>query len=62
MQIDRQTIEQAILNFLTAQYNKKTEKEQKQLDKAIADNDVEKVAQLQAVLKTEQEKYQKIFV
>lgn len=59
MQIDRQTIEQAILNFLTAQYNKKTEKEQKQLDKAIADNDVEKVAQLQAVLKTEQEKYQK---
>lgn len=59
MQIDRQTIEQAILNFLTAQYNKKTEKEQKQLDKAIADNDVEKVAELNEILRPFKEKYQK---
>lgn len=57
--IDEQTIKQAISAFLTAQYNKKTEKEQKQLAKAIADNDVEKVAQLNEILQPFKEKYQK---
>lgn len=59
LQIDETKIRQAILAFLTAQYDKKTEKEQKQLAKAIEDNDVAKVAQLQAFLQPFKDKYQK---
>lgn len=50
---------QAINDFLTAQYNKKTEKEQKQLAQAIADNDTAKIAQLNAVLAPFKDKYKK---
>lgn len=59
LQIDKTTIEKAIQAFLTAQYDKKTEKEQKQLAKAVEDNDVAKVAELQAFLQPFKDKYQK---
>lgn len=45
--------------FLTAQYDKKTEKEHKQLAKAIEDNDVAKIAELNAFLQQFKDKYQK---
>ncbi|WP_290000656.1 hypothetical protein [Faucicola atlantae] len=57
--ITEQQVKDAIQAFLTAQYDKKTEKEQKQLAKAIEDNDVAKIAELNAFLQPFKEKYQK---
>lgn len=59
LQIDENTIRQAIQAFLTAQYDKKTEKEQKQLAKATQDNDMGKVAELNEILQPFKGKYQK---
>ena len=42
-------VKDAIQAFLTAQYDKKTEKEHKQLAKALEDNDVAKIAELNAL-------------
>lgn len=39
-QLSREQIKDAIQAFLDAQYDKKTKTEQKQLEKAIEDNDV----------------------
>lgn len=55
--ITKEQIQKAIQSFLTAQYNKKTEKEQKQLAKAIEDNDVVKIAELNEFLAPFKEKY-----
>lgn len=55
--INEQQIKQAIQAFLTAQYDKKTEKEQKLLAKAIEDNDVAKIAELNDLLQPFKDKY-----
>ncbi len=47
----------AVKAFLASQYNKKTEKEQKQLDKAIEDNDLAKISLLKQTLIDAKEKY-----
>lgn len=52
-------VKDAVQAFLTSQYDKKTEKEQKQLEKAIADNDSDKIATLQQTLADAKEKYSK---
>lgn len=52
-------VKDAIQAFLTTQYDKKTEKEHKQLAKAIEDNDVAKIAELNAFLQPFKDKYQK---
>ena len=57
--IHAQQVADAIQAFLTAQYDKKTEKEQRLLAKAIEDNDLAKVAELNAALKPIKEKYAK---
>lgn len=57
--ITNQQIKDAIQAFLTAQYDKKTEKEQKQLAKAIEDNDVAKIAELNVALQPIKDKYAK---
>lgn len=57
--ITQQQIKDAIQAFLMAQYDKKTEKEQKQLAKAIENNDVAKIDELNAALKPIKEKYAK---
>lgn len=59
LKLNEQHIKDAIQAFLTAQYDKKTEKEQKQLAKAIEDNDVAKIAELNTVLQLAKEKYAK---
>lgn len=48
----------AVKAFLTAQYDKKTEKEQKQLVKAIEDNDIVKTTELKQLLLTFNKKYE----
>lgn len=57
--ITEQKVKDAIQAFLTAQYDKKTEKEKKQLAKAIEDNDVAKIAELNELLQPFKDKYQK---
>ena len=57
--VTEQQVKDAIQAFLTTQYDKKTEKEQKQLAKAIEDNDVAKIAELNAVLQPVKDKYAK---
>lgn len=51
-------IRQAIADFLQGQYLKKSEKEQKQLEKAREANDAVKIAELTESLRPLQEKYQ----
>ncbi|KAE9530177.1 type I-F CRISPR-associated protein Csy1 [Testudinibacter aquarius] len=50
-------VKSAVLAFLTAQYEKKTESERKQLDKAQQADDLTKVNQLEATLATMRQKY-----
>ena len=57
--ITEEQIKQAIQAFLTAQYDKKTEKEQKLLTKAIEENDVAKIAELNDFLQPFKDKYDK---
>ncbi len=57
--VTEQQVKDAIDAFLKAQYDKKTEKEQKQLAKAIEDNDLAKIAELNAVLQPVKDKYAK---
>ncbi|UNU73184.1 type I-F CRISPR-associated protein Csy1 [Moraxella nasovis] len=57
--ITERQIKDAVQAFLTAQYDKKTEKEQKQLAKAIEENDVAKIAEINAILQPFKDKYQK---
>ena len=57
--VTEQQVKDAIQAFLTTQYDKKTEKEQKQLAKVIEDNDVAKIAELNAVLQPVKDKYAK---
>ncbi|MCL1622995.1 type I-F CRISPR-associated protein Csy1 [Moraxella sp. Tifton1] len=52
-------INEAIERFLDAQYNKKTEKEQKQLIQATEQQDAAKIHQLNTALKEAKHKYQK---
>lgn len=52
-------VKDAVQAFLTSQYDKKTEKEQKQLAQAIADNDLVKMGALKQTLLDAQEKYSK---
>lgn len=49
----------AVQAFLTSQFEKKTEKEQKQLVKAIEDNDLDKIEVLKQALEDAKEKYSK---
>lgn len=49
----------AVSAFLTSQYDKKTEKEQKQLAKAIDEDDLAKIGSLKQTLADAQEKYSK---
>ena len=57
--ITEKQVREAIDAFLKAQYDKKTEKEQKQLAKAIEDNDTAKIAELNEILQPFKDKYQK---
>lgn len=57
--ITEQQVNDAIHAFLTAQYDKKTDKEQKQLAKAIENNDAEKIAEINALLQPFKDRYQK---
>lgn len=50
-------VRNAVQAFLTSQYNKKTEKEQKQLAKAIEDGDDDKISQLNDTLAENRLKY-----
>ncbi|WP_072281255.1 type I-F CRISPR-associated protein Csy1 [Rappaport israeli] len=58
-QISSEQIKDAIQAFLTAQYDKKTKTEQKQLEKAIEDNDVATIAKINETLQPIKDKYQK---
>ncbi len=55
--IPKELVTKAVQAFLDSQFNKKTEKEQKQLAKAKENNDHAKVASLQEKLSTERQKY-----
>ncbi|URL06729.1 type I-F CRISPR-associated protein Csy1 [Avibacterium sp. 21-595] len=56
--ITAEQIKEAINTFLTAQYHKKSEKEQKQLVKAEQENDPIAIAEAREALRPIQEKYQ----
>lgn len=58
-QISSEQIKDAIQAFLTAQYDKKTKTEQKQLEKAIEDNDVATITKINETLQPIKDKYQK---
>ena len=57
--IPPEQIKNSVQAFLASQYNKKTEKEQSQLAKAVADSDTDKVVTLQQTLADAKEKYSK---
>ena len=57
MELSQTQISLAIQGFLDAQFNKKTDKEQKQLLKAKENNDIAKIAELEAFLKEEKKNY-----
>lgn len=60
IEIPSQTAKTAVKAFLDEQFNKKTEKEQKQLAKAQADGSHARVATLQEKLDTVRDKYQAV--
>lgn len=56
--ITQQQVKEAINAFLTEQYDKKTEAQQKQLAKATEQNDYKKIAELNGKLNEAKQKYQ----
>lgn len=56
--ITQEQVQKSINDFLTSQYDKKTEKEQKQLVKAHEEKDLEKIAELTELLRSAKQKYQ----
>lgn len=58
-QVTPELAQNAVQAFLTSLYDKKTEKEQRQLAKAIEDNDIDKINKLNETLAIAKEKYSK---